>query len=179
MTEPRILTAAEIDEIERREQAATPGEWFWNSYSRVESAPMCLRNINEVELPHEEAGSPWAEDGNYPEPWKSLDKELNPTVCWVPPNHGDTATGRHKADAILIAHARQDIPALIATVRHDRERADEAERLLAGLALEHPRELATSCYCCEAFLSGPHRKNCAWQLAREYLAQRPKDVAQP
>ena len=120
MTARPPLSAAELSAMRARCEAATPGEWFWNSYSRVESAPMCQRNINEVELPHEEAGSPWAEDGNYPEPWRSLDKELNPTVCWVPPNHGDTAIGRHKADAILIAHARTDLPRLL----------DELERCL-------------------------------------------------
>ena len=73
---------------------------------------------------------------------------------------------------------RDDARALIATVRHHQERAEAAERLLAGLALEHPPELATSCYCCGAFLSGPHREDCAWQLAREH-AQHPKEAAQP
>ena len=187
MTEPRILTAAEIDEIERREQAASPGEWFWNSYSRVESAPMCLRNINEVELPHEEAGSPWAEDGNYPEPWKSLDKELNPTVCWVPPNHGDTATGRHKADAILIAHARQDIPALIATVRHERERAEEVDARLRDDIIKQVIhevdifygdlpgiEAAGKLHADDVYV------DCRALIERiRALAQRPKEAAQP
>lgn len=73
------------------------------------------------------------------------------------------------------AYKGRTIADLIATVRHERARADEAEQLLAGLALEHPPELATSCYCCGAFLSGPHRQDCAWQLAREHLAQRAKE----
>lgn len=171
---PPPLSAAEIAAMRARCEAATEGEWFWNSYSRVDSAPMCQRNINEVELPHEDAGSPWAEDGNYPEPWKSLDKELNPTVCWVPPNHGDTATGRHKADAILIAHARTDLPRLLDELERARALLEALTREPDGKVpewLDRPApfawtDLGAFCVYCE---EEQHAVNCPWVNARSYL----------
>ena len=143
MTEPRILTAAEIDEIERLYDAATPGRW-----------------------------SEFCESGDW----------------WIAQSDTDGSPGDSIADAndmsaddmIFVINARNEMPALITTVRHERERADEAERLLKALSDHDPITFSDDgwkhwCSICDADLpvdDVDHRNTCPWRQAREYLAQR-------
>lgn len=106
------MTRPDTAAIEERLAKITPWPWFWNTYSCVFSSPMTHLS-NELELLHEKAGEPWGPDGNYPHAWKEIDKALNSVVTWVPPSHGDTATGRHAADAIFIEHSPADVRALL------------------------------------------------------------------
>lgn len=125
--------------IEARCAATTPGPWGYNSYNRIESIPM-LAASGEIECEHEAAGSPWTAGGEYPEPWASRAQTVNPRVCSVPASYGDTATGRHAADAWFIAEARTDIPALLARVRELEIDADRLRSVL-GLVAQFPVEL--------------------------------------
>ena len=110
MSEPRILTAAEIDEIERREQAATPGPWRWEDWETPTT------NYGEFTLVAPPETRYLAS--------LVMDSDLgNPIIS-------DEEHSISQDDRGFIAHARTDIPALIATVRHERERAEVAERLL-------------------------------------------------
>lgn len=124
----------DLDAIRKRAEAATPGPWFYNSYNAVASGPMTRKNHELVEAPHDAAGSPWTEDGDYPKPWKSLDREYEPGVCRVPPTMGDTATGRHAADAEFIAHARTDVPDLLAALEAAEARAARLRTIIVDSA---------------------------------------------
>lgn len=72
-------------EIEAMLAAATPGPWFFNSYSTVMSGD---RDVQER-----------AEAAEEDYDW------LEGLIANVPAHHGDTAIGNHAADAELIAAA--------------------------------------------------------------------------
>ena len=79
---------------------------------------------------------------------------------------------------------RDDTRNLIATIRHEHARADEAERLLEALAEHDPCEYREDnwyhwCAICDVSLPGDatdHNPDCPWRLAREHLAERAKEA---
>lgn len=106
--------AARIAEIRARLEAATPGPWGYNSYSGVFGPPdLCAADDGPdyPESPRPTPGSP--EDRGWVAQ-RSAAYEADPRVCKVPALYGDTAIGRHAADAEFIAHAREDVPYLLA-----------------------------------------------------------------
>ena len=105
------MTDDELREIEARAAAATKGPWFYNSYNQVQSSPFCQAYNEFEEKVVAERGEDHLDDKDLEKDWPV------PRVCSVPPVSGDTAIGRHAADAEFIAHARTDAPALIAEVR--------------------------------------------------------------
>lgn len=121
------IAMADLEAIRARLAAATPRPWMYDSYSRVQSGPMIQADA-KVENEWAAAGMPELEKGALPEPWRTRFRESEPNVCWVPPAYGDTATGRHRADAELIAHAPDDIEALLAMVDQQAARIAELER---------------------------------------------------
>ena len=135
VTEPRILTAAEIDEIERR----VP-----DGYVHIGM------DINDKRR-----------FGEY------LQVQL--------------------ARVDFENQRRDDARNLIATIRHERERADEAERIVDDLVQLYAPQIGERCPWCELYPRShgdwwepyQHADDCAYIGAREYLAQRPKDVARP
>ena len=76
------------------------------------------------------------------------------------------------------------LAALIATVRHERERADEAERIVDDLVQLYAPQIGERCPWCELYPRShgdwwepyQHADDCAYIRAREHLAQR---VGQP
>lgn len=103
----------DVEAIRARERATTPGPWFWNSYSAVLAAPFIAAWESHEGFPDgERPGVGSAEDFAWRRQ-RDAAYEATPAVCHVPPHYGDTATGRHAADAQFIAEARQDIPALL------------------------------------------------------------------
>jgi hypothetical protein len=60
--------------------------------------------------------------------------ELDTTVCDVPAHHGDTAIGRHKADAELIASAPSDLTYLASALSAAEERVEDLEAALQRIA---------------------------------------------
>ena len=85
--QPPTLTPARLAEIEARTRAATPGPWFFDSYSSVFSKP-------RVDADEEPA-------------W----------VLQSPVVAGDTATPQGAKDCNFASQARQDIPALLSHLR--------------------------------------------------------------
>lgn len=120
---PPVTPSLDLEAIEARANAATPGPWFWNSYAKVSAAPLVQA---EEDWPIDEATEEVADFGRFY-------VEAMATVAWVPPRMGDTATGRHAADADLIAHAREDIPALVAALRERDARLVALEAALREL----------------------------------------------
>lgn len=120
-----------LSEIEARLDAATAGEWFWNSYSAIQAGDLISGWDERAEwYPEDErpyityqktggaegcpafapADQEWCER-------QAAAYEADPTVAWVPSLSGDTSTGRHEADADLIAHAPDDLRWLLGRVR--------------------------------------------------------------
>jgi hypothetical protein len=110
----------DLDAIEARANAATPGPWFYDSYSTVHAK--CMLAAYEAAETDEECYA------------------ANPAVCSVPAYAGDTAGGRHVDNAKFVAAAREDVPALVAEVRRLLAKKDELGRELAA-ALERERLL--------------------------------------
>lgn len=110
-------------------EAATPGPWFWNSYNVIFSRPL-QRLYSAFEEEHEAAGAPWGPDGEYAGEWAERFREIDPHVASVPATAGDTATGRHAADA---AHIAAWSPSVALTVLDRLERAEAALAEMRGL----------------------------------------------
>ena len=103
MAEPLDL---DLDAIEARCEAATPGPWYHNHDSG------------------EDDGGAWE----------------NPTSDVVDGLGSHLIDAGELADAAFIAHARTDVPALVAELRVARRERDEARamaRVLAGAAVIH------------------------------------------
>lgn len=108
---------ARLDDDERLAHKASPGPWIWNSYSAVFAGPL-MRDYDQWDtgehtcerhgkcavcgdwLPAHLKRSPGLGDG-----CRLFDEEYErePLVAKVPAHHGDTAIGRHAADAEHIA----------------------------------------------------------------------------
>lgn len=104
-------------------EAATPGPWCYDSDNQVASAPKVAPY--EAWLDEVLAGS---DDADFVPGGKFHTEDYNrsPRVAYVPAHHGDTAVGQRVADAQFIAHAREDIPWLLAQL-------DAAEARTSGL----------------------------------------------
>lgn len=113
------LTPENLDEIEQRAAKATPGPWFWNSYSRICSAPLIQVDHDGPDYPDVPRPGPpfFTDEDNAWLAQRQAAYAADSTVAHVPALYGDTATGRHAADATFIAAARVDVPRLVAEVR--------------------------------------------------------------
>jgi len=113
-------------------------------------------------------------------------------VAWVPVVAGDTATDQGKMDAYFIAHARTDIPALIAEVEALRDQAETA----CGIINPHEpmneiKAAAQRITNRRLVASGPNppNENTVWmdnissgdaiKVADAYLAEHPEDDDEP
>jgi hypothetical protein len=102
-------------------EAATPGPWTYNGYAGLASVPLL----------HE--WDPWTDsvDGHALEPRGKCDAcvraeggcdfapeayRRDPWVAYIPAQYGDTATGRHHADAQLIEAMHPSIVLALADV---------------------------------------------------------------
>lgn len=110
--------------IRERLGAATPGPWFWNSYSGVFAGGPEInpRSYDEWWDAQEAAG---ATDADFEKGGRlyAEDYRRDPLVAHVPAIAGDTATGRHAADADFIANAPADVAYLLAEVDRLRDLA--------------------------------------------------------
>lgn len=133
-----MLTDEQLREIRGRADAATPGPWGYNSYSRVDAGAF-IANYDNPDAPDYPDGSrPGSQPGHkffdeVDNAWlaqRHAAYEADPEVASVPAEYGDTATGRHANDAEFIAYARTDVPRLL----------DEIDRLRDGvrnMCLDH------------------------------------------
>ena len=145
----------DLDKIAARADAATEGPWDYNGYAAILSTPKILtedewwseERLNDGHSYDHRVGQtceacgprftePLGPSGNQYQIWdcaragEALDQEA--LVCGVPASYGDTATGQRVKDAEFIAHAREDVPALVAALRVARHQLDAVRAL-------HPR----------------------------------------
>jgi hypothetical protein len=91
---PRLLAALEgLAALAKVRSAGTAGPWFYNSYAAVFSAPLV------------QIADDWPLDGEDIAEPRRYYHEAEPLVASVPPLVGDSAHGRHAADAEFIAAA--------------------------------------------------------------------------
>lgn len=98
------MTEEQLQEIETRAAAATYGPW----------------EIDREELD---------EDFSDEEQAIAFPESIGPIVAWEHERGGmgEGDVEQVEADAAFISHAREDVPALVATLREERARADKAE----------------------------------------------------
>jgi hypothetical protein len=135
--EAPMLTPETEAQIRRRVEAATPGPWGWNSYSAIHSASIMQAETDDTpDYPEGKRPGPpfFTDEDNAWLAQREAAYEADPLVAWVPAHYGDTATGRHAADADFIAHTRTDIPTLLTEIDQLRERLAAAEAALPSPA---------------------------------------------
>lgn len=159
------MTEEELNQIEARASAATNGTWVV---------------VPDMDIDHHETGYArvWSEGGTRTDGrWTS----------------GDTATGVDVLadeyiwieDATFIAHARQDVPSLIAALRESdakgqlldewyleqRDRAEAAEATCAALRGQNQRRLDALAFYAEPTNWESPIQSTGWRRAAEALAQ--------
>lgn len=113
-------TREQVEAALKRAEAATPGPWFFNSYSTVQAKVLC-EAYRQLAKEWAAAGRPSAERGS---PWFERFYDAEPEVCHVPAHHGDTSVRARHRDAEFIAAARTDVPTLARSwLALDEERA--------------------------------------------------------
>lgn len=176
MTSPSMSTTVgdsrderqlDLAPIKARVDAASVGPWAYNGYSGIASVPLLhawdawtdahegheFERTGKCEPCGSDAGCEFAEEYYERYSW----------IGWVPSHHGDTATGRHAADAEFIAHAREDIPALVAEIEMLRAMVARVSRpfdLMAALRCQtrcKPPFHAPGCYQRTALTEEIHR----------------------
>lgn len=142
-----------LEEVEARTQAATEGEWFFNSYSAIFSKPL-VREYDRLEdtIP----------DDAPDEAYSILPKC---EVAWVPVSAGDTATAQGAKDATFIASARSDVPKLCAELRSALAREAALRGALGTAANEVETEGVRICDITNAVIARP-----LWTLATKLRA---------
>lgn len=117
------MSDEELQEIRARCAAATRGPWLWRS---------SIKHPEEWTTPSgrfdvEEGAVAWSVIGGYPE---------DPSDGWTI-LHGEAGNGTiipNENDLAFVAHAREDVPALLAEV--ERLRTELRAKILAELASE-------------------------------------------
>jgi len=109
-----MISNDRLKEIREYCAKATPGPWFYNSYSAIFSgAEGAQAAEDKLWDEYIAAGEPKGPYDKPVEPWRSKLYDADTSVAHVPAIAGDTAAHRHGCDAIFIAEARQDLPALV------------------------------------------------------------------
>jgi hypothetical protein len=148
------------DDLRALAAAATPGPWFYDSYSRVFCSAKG-RLYDDIEFP-ECVVPAWKTSCDEPRgschgcPFFEHDYRESPVVAFVQPHHGDTAIGQRSADAEFVAAVSPDVVvglldeldtlrrARRITAESLREQADELDQSLRSphMAAECMRETA-------------------------------------
>jgi hypothetical protein len=131
------LSAEDLDEIEARANAATPGPWQWDGFDDVtipsedcpQSGAVVLAELSERDGEH------WIMT-----PVEVTMQGLDPAETGGETEAEAWAVWINQADAEFIAHAREDIPALLALARQAAALPD----VIAALR----RYMATDAFAC-------------------------------
>jgi len=111
------MTGEELDAIEAREKAATPGPWGYDSaYGDCENEGNCPHGYTG----HQQGGETECESCRH---WYM---ENSATFCGPTFLEDGEDGGMCTVDAMFVAHSRKDVPALISEVKRLKA---EAERL--------------------------------------------------
>ena len=103
----RPMDAERLAEIRERAEAATPGPWEWDGFSEIDEVGAERKTLN----PKDGFASRWLWSGNEP-----VVSEWNTHCCEFAKGVGIASGVTPSPDATFIAHARQDIPDLLAEV---------------------------------------------------------------
>ena len=130
-----------LEEIEARAQAATPGPWevsYWYEWHRADSR-RCAETCGRGKTP---LATRMAVKYEHHATGRSVEDIVvagrHHLIC---PGHGYEESGSiDEAEAEFIAHARSDVPWLLAEVRHLREKFRE---------FVHDEWCSMTCYCDE------------------------------
>lgn len=115
------MTAEERRRLRELEAAATPGPWFFNSYSTLFSAPLSKVHCEiEAKIPDDA-------------PDEAYDVLPETRTAFVPTIAGDTATAQGRRDAALIAAARNALAPLLDALDAADARAADLEGQMAVL----------------------------------------------
>jgi hypothetical protein len=149
----------DLDEIERRANAATPGPWTYHDGCGYVEVPPC----GAIEF---KPG--WERSVHF--------------LARVHNNHVEGEDGLG-FDGAFIAHARTDVPALIARVRELEEEQAEAHAVWeqterTGIHTDGTRELADALGICEGKMTADGVARFALQRVRELEAERPCAIDQ-
>jgi hypothetical protein len=93
-----VTLPEKIEEVLRLEAELGDTHWFSNGYSAVQS--------KERGEEYRKVADRWNEAGRLDDELREALYQSEPTVCRVPANYGDTATGRHATAMQFIAAAR-------------------------------------------------------------------------
>lgn len=118
------MTPDDIAKLRALIAKTTPGPWFYNGYSGLFSFPLGQVS-DDLDWPECEVPANKDTCGNGPCPgcpYFEHEYQHGSLVAHVPAHHGDTATGRHAADAEYLAAVH---PGIVAGL------LDEIERLQA------------------------------------------------
>ncbi|MFI6984214.1 hypothetical protein ACIBSV_37225 [Embleya sp. NPDC050154] len=104
MDTPEPLTDEDLDEIEELAAGATPGPWHVRQLD--DDYAMSLVAVGTVP------------DTGLGERWPDFDhREIVAATLVQHPRYVDVADGRWDENALFIAHARRDVPRLVAEIR--------------------------------------------------------------
>jgi hypothetical protein len=146
------LTLKELTALKSKTEAATPGPWFWNSYSCIFSEHFTPTTAEEEDnipdypnepRPGSQPGHEWFDEADNA--WLAQRKAAylaDSVVASVPAHYGDTATDRHAADAELIAACDpQTISDLVEEILEWRSKDNQALAVLAKIDALHQKWL--------------------------------------
>lgn len=102
------MSDLDLDAIKARCAAATPGPWEWDEYSESDNETVVASGLKTPDV---------IPDGDW-----DAGAVLRPTAPHVP-----SEVVMKRRDAEFIAHARTDVPALVAEVERWKERAEVAK----------------------------------------------------
>lgn len=144
------LTPEKREEIRKRAEAATPGPWRRQTHGG-DSTVLCLSAPSRVDAIVSTYG--YRQDGEYCIAYPFTDEEGDFRRDFVCFSHDD---------ASFIAHAREDIPALLSALEAANKRADEAEALVRLLEDDETVTIITALRARVAELEGALRWVSDW-----------------
>ena len=130
------MIGQELDAIKAREKAATPGPWGYDSaYGECE---------NEGNCPHGYAGNQRGSETEC-ESCQHWYMEHSATFCGPTFLEDGEDGGMCTVDAMFIAHARRDIPALIAEVKRLSAEVESVKRERDAAVADLQKAITTTC----------------------------------
>lgn len=118
------MTNEELDAVERRMNAATPGPWAWSENCLDYDAPEA-HFVELVTVSNPSVGDSTA-DGTGP-PFAFFNTVMSAEMHHPKDSHAYCCVEIKKVDAAFIGYARTDVPALIAEVRRLKAKCGETE----------------------------------------------------
>jgi hypothetical protein len=114
------MTQNVLEHLETLLTEISPAPWFSNGYSGTYCPDINDAYEEFSKLPIPPRVSPPCDnvEGYWAfNEWKAKEYALDTTVCWVPAEYGDTATGKHISNSCFIELSRNAMPDMLKVVR--------------------------------------------------------------